>query len=499
MRHAARHLLEGLILIIFLTLTTVATRWLLVPTQELALSAPVTPTLTIPLPPAPSNSSPTPTNTGTPTLSPSPTPTPTPAPPTPLHATPAFALPVTGTPPPLPVPTAMPLVELPQGVINLVLLGADQESIGNGGLRTDVIVVVSVNPEGPSVSLLSVPRDLYVWIPGYGFDRINTAYARGHDYPGGRAALVKATIEYNLGVPIHYYVLADFGGFIRIVDTLGGVDVPVECELHDTFPNPSDPEQGIDVDFLPGMQHLDGHHALWYVRSRWSTHDFDRNRRQQQVLRALYRQALDLDVIPRIPELWDALRQTVETDLGLDEVLYLGWIGSRLEWTNVKSRFISSAYVTYWIAPNGAHVLLPIPGALEPLIGEALQPPATGRANQPPFRVEIWDGTGKPGLAEVAAERLRWEGFEVIGTSPAAQVYPYTQIVDFTTTSKGSPLWLLTRLYRRNAGDVIRQPTEGNPVDFRILLGADYDPCISTSAIQYVPAPTPTPTPTLTP
>jgi LCP family protein required for cell wall assembly len=356
------------------------------------------------------------------------------------------------------------------------------------------MIVVSINPDIPSVSMLSIPRDYYAWIPGYGFGKINTAINRGKDYPGGRMALVKATVEYNFGIPIHYYAMVDFAGFIQIVDALGGVDVPVECEFHDTFPDPANPEQGIDIDLYPGIQHLNGQQALWYVRSRWSTSDYDRSRRQHQVLRALYRQALSGGILSRIPDLWDALRQTVETDLGLKEMVYLGWLGSRLDWANVKSRFIVPPYVEHWTDPNGAWVLLPVPGALEPLIAEALQPPATRRARQSPFRVEVWDGTGRPGMAEVAAERLRWEGFVVTGIT-ATEPVSRTRVVDFTTTPKGSPLWLLTRLYNLKAEDVEKQPGAGGELDFRVILGANYDSCVRPGAIQYVPAPTPTPMP----
>ena len=391
----------------------------------------------------------------------------------------------------------MPLVEMSDGTINIVLLGADREEETSRSWRTDVIIVVSINPDGPYVTLLSIPRDLYVWIPGYGFDRINTAEYRGqaNNLPGGGAGTIKATIGYNLGIPIHYYARADFEGFVNIVDTLGGIDVPVECELHDTFPDPGDPEQSIDVDFMPGVQHLGGHHSLWFIRSRWSTHDFDRNRRQQQVLRALYSQAMSLDVIPHIPELWNTLLESVETDLGLDEMVYLGLLGSQLDWSDVKSRFVSSAYLEYWITPSGAHVLLPLTDGLAPLVAEALQPPAAGRADQPPFRVEVWNGSGRSELGTVAVERLRWEGFDVVELRDAGQVYPRTQITNLTTTDKGSPIELLMRLYSRVYSDVISQPTEGSLVDLRITLGADYNPCVSTTLIQYVEPPTPTPTP----
>ncbi len=482
------------ILVIVLVATALAARGLVVPMIPLTVAP--TPTIVVPHnnphPPSPSPTA-TPTPTPPPTPTPVPTPTPTMIPPSPpalSHATPVYDLPISDTQPvSLPVPTPMPVVSLPEEVMNVLLLGLDTE--GNGG-RTDVMIVVSINPDIPSVSMLSIPRDYYAWIPGYGFGKINTAINRGKDYPGGRMALVKATVEYNFGIPIHYYAMVDFAGFVQIVDALGGVDVPVECEFHDTFPDPANPEQGIDIDLYPGIQHLNGQQALWYVRSRWSTSDFDRSRRQHQVLRALYRQALSGGILPRIPDLWDALRQTVETDLGLKEMVYLGWLGTRLDWANVKSRFIIPPYVEHWTDPNGAYVLLPVPGALEPLIAEALQPPATGRARQSPFRVEVWDGTGRPGMAEVAAERLRWEGFLVTGIT-ATELVPRTRVVDFTTTPKGSPLWLLTRLYNLQSGDVEKQPGAGGEVDFRVILGANYDSCVRPGAIQYVPAPTPTP------
>ena len=207
-----------------------------------------------------------------------------------------------------PAPVEMPPAEQPDGAINIVVLGSDQTSVNYVG-RTDVIVIVSINPEIPSVSLLSIPRDFYAWLPGRGFNKINTAFTYGEkdNYPGGGPGLIKATIEYNLGIRIHYYARVSFDGFVQIVDALGGVAVPVECPLSDTFPDPESPTGQTDVDWLPGIHHLDGKHALWYVRSRYRSSDFDRNRRQQQILRGLYSQILTLDVIPKLPQLWSAL------------------------------------------------------------------------------------------------------------------------------------------------------------------------------------------------
>ncbi len=388
----------------------------------------------------------------------------------------------------------MPLVEQSDGVKNILLLGSDQPSGEEVGL-TDTIVVVSVNTDLPSVSLLSIPRDFYAWVPSYGFDKINTAYSRAGkiNYPGGGPELIKATIEYNLGIRIHYYALVGFDDFIKIVDTLGGVDVAVECPLSDTFPDPDSPDGQTDVDWEPGIHHLDGKRTLWYARSRWSTHDFDRHRRQQQVLRGLYHQILTLDVIPKIPQLWDVLNESVSTDLGLNDLINLANIGSQLDMANVKSRFVGRNVVQPWTAPNGAYVLVPYYEALGPLVEEALSPPVSARAQQRAFQVEVWNGTPYEGLGYVAAERLRWEGFEVVSVGLADGDYPRTQIVDFTTTAKGSAVPRLISLYNRNYGDVISQPTEERAVDFRIVLGSDYDPCSATRAYWYSDSlPTPT-------
>jgi LCP family protein required for cell wall assembly len=395
----------------------------------------------------------------------------------------------------------MSLMEQSNDVINILLLGSDQASTENAG-RTDTIVIVSVNPDYPSVSLLSIPRDFYAWIPSHGFNKINTAYSQGvrNDYPGGGPGLIKATIEYNLGIRIHYYVRVGFDGFVKIVDALGGVDVAVECPLSDTFPDPGSPTGQTDVDWLPGIHHLDGKHALWYARSRWSTSDFDRNRRQQQVLRGMYRQIMNLDIISKIPQLWGTLNETVSTDLGLDELLYLGAVGSRLDMINLKSRFVGRNVLQSWTAPNGAYVLVPYYEALGPLVSEAMAPPASGRAQQRAFRVEVWNATPYEGLGYVAAERLGWEGFKVVGVSSTDGAYPRTQIVNFTTSSKGSAVYRLMSLYRRDSNDVIPEPTEGSAADFRVILGSDYDPCIATKAYWYSdPLPTPTPLPPATP
>jgi LCP family protein required for cell wall assembly len=361
------------------------------------------------------------------------------------------------------------MLDQPQNVINILLLGSDQSDIEKTGL-TDTIVVVSVHPELPSVSLLSIPRDFYAWMPGRGFGKINTAFRRGGP------ALMEATIRHNFGIDIDYHARVGFDSFIKIVDALGGVDVAVECPLHDAFPDPASPSRETEVDWEPGMHHLDGKHALWYSRSRWSTSDFDRHRRQQQVLRGLYRQVMNIGVIPKIPQVWGALRESVSTDLNLPGLVRLGAIGMRLDTANVKSRFVGRDVVTSWTGPKGLYILIPDNEALSSLVSEALAPPPA-QAQQTAGRVEVVNATPHEGWGHVAAERLRWEGFEVVGVQRAGGTRPRTQIVDFTTTPNSWALIRLMRLYRRRSDDVVSQPMEQRDVDFRVLLGVDYDPC----------------------
>lgn len=397
---------------------------------------------------------------------------------------------------PIPQPPPMPAVVQPEGTINILLLGMDRLS-GQSVARTDVIVIVSLFPEGPSVSLLSVPRDYYAWIPGWGLDKINTAYSRAGKigYPGGGPALVKATIAYNFGIQIHYYAMVDFTSYRNIVDAVDGVDVVVECPFHDTYPDPESPTGQTDIDLEPGIHHLDGKFALWYVRSRWNTSDFDRHRRQQQVLLAVWQQAKSAGMLLRIPELWQVYQEYVETDLGLTELLYLGTIALRLDERDVHSYFIrGSQLITPWTAPNGGYVLVPDLEAVHAFVQRAMQPLTDSRMPRQAHRVVLANGTGNPAFGDVAAYRLRLEGFEVTSVIDVP-FEPRTRVIDFTTTPKGSPLPKLVSLYHLQPGDVTSQPTSDSTVDFQIILGANYNPCTGTGTAYWRATPTPPPPP----
>jgi LCP family protein required for cell wall assembly len=399
-----------------------------------------------------------------------------------------------------------PLLQQAPGTINILLLGSDASPDGRWA-RTDSIIIASINPQAPSVSMLSLPRDLHVRIPGYGRDRINTAFERGiaDNFPnGGGPGFLALVLRKNFGIQINHFVRIDFDGFVKAVDTLGGVEVLAECELHDTFPDPTDPTQrrGIDLDVYPGKVQLTGQQALWYSRSRWSTSDFDRARRQQKVLRAALKKAKDSDLLGNAVGLFGDLRSNIETDIGIGDVPTFVSIARNLDGLAIKSRVITFPIVKTLVRNDGAYVLDPQPGILS-YISEALSPPVTNRA-QTRVAVEVVNASSKPDMELIAAERLGWEGFTVIATEKIEDRFPRTQIIDYGTSPKGSPIARLANVFSVGRNDVLGQADPSSKAVARIVLGDDYNSCPNTASIagdvtlgptgrQVDTTPTPTP------
>jgi LCP family protein required for cell wall assembly len=259
--------------------------------------------------------------------------------------------------------------------VNVILLGTDRRENEPEVTRTDTILVVSIDPVSKSAGMLSLPRDLWVNIPGYGFERINTAFAIGeYQKKGGGPALLRRTLEGLLGVPMHHYALVGFAGFRKVVDELGGVVVDVERPFRDDeFPQGNYGTRRII--FQSGLQRLDGEQALWYVRSRHADSDFGRNRRQRQVLLAVRQQALQLNMLPKAPTMLAAVMDSVTTDLRASEILSLIRVAKDVESSRLTSRAIDESMVNSWSTPGGAAVLLPEPAAIRQVVQEIFGTP----------------------------------------------------------------------------------------------------------------------------
>lgn len=399
--------------------------------------------------------------------------------------TPTLTLTPTPTPtdPPLPAtaPTPAAPLTMDPDTVNIVLLGSDVYTPGRAW-RTDTIILVTINVRQKTAGMLSIPRDLWVYVPGYGYKRVNTADFTGEyrKYPGGGPALVKRTILHNLGVPVHYYVRGDFNTLVKLIDVLGGVDVAVDCPLEDIFPDPASPGGLYTLSLTAGIQHLDGKAALFYARSRLSTSDFDRSRRQQKVLRGLWDKALQVDILPKVPELWKTLGSALQTDLSLADVLSLAYIGMQLEPQNLKSRFIGRGQVQGWVTPQGAQVLLPRPAEIQAALVEFFAPPVqeVSALTAEGARVVVRNGTDRPGLVALATDRLRWEGILDVATADAdRQDYLQTRLTVYA--SKPLTEALLAELFRASPENVLRIPglEHETEADIAVVLGYDYNPC----------------------
>jgi LCP family protein required for cell wall assembly len=406
------------------------------------------------------------------TASPLPLPTSTPRPG--ASATPVVEIPWNATPVVTPVLSPTPRspfqLNVPDHLINIVLLGSDKRPQG-GTWRTDSMIIVSVDTQANVVRLLSLPRDLWVYIPGHGNNRINTADLWGElDQKGTGPEWVKRTIHYNLGIPIHYYVRVDFQGFMKIVDTVGGIDVDVDCPLP-------------DINLSAGIHHMNGQQALRYSRSRKSTSDFDRGRRQRKVLMALWEQGLTLDIIPKVPELWRTMADTFQTDLPLDQVITLAYVGVHLEPQRIISKAIGRSHVQSWLTPEGAAVLLPREDKIRAMLENLYTPVDVARLDAlGKVRIRVLDGSPRNEVDKLAASTLRWEGFKVVGTGEAdRQDYAQTSILIYTG-DRAAAEGVAQALNVSPAGiqdftGLKEQPDPAKPVDIQIILGRDYNPC----------------------
>jgi len=306
-----------------------------------------------------------------PTKTPIPTPTPVEADtPTPL---PVVAPTDTPSPESEQAPTEAPAAEAteaaevvsrPLGLdhtLNVLIVGSDERS-ANRPWRSDVIMVAAVDFANREVGVVSFPRDLWVQIPTVGENRINTATFWGelNKYPGGGGiGLLADTIESNFGIRIDHHVKINFESFKDAVDALGGIDVVVDCPIKGKFPVEPGSSRLVYKTLQPGTYHMDGFFALRYVRERKTTSDVDRNRRQQRVLIALRNRAREVNVIPRLPALYDAMRSSIDTDLGLTDILALGRLGIQIESENAHGFTIGFKETKSWVTPAGASVLLP--------------------------------------------------------------------------------------------------------------------------------------------
>jgi LCP family protein required for cell wall assembly len=372
--------------------------------------------------------------------------------------------------------------------VNILLLGIDEREDQYGPWRTDTMIVLTIDPENKTAGILSIPRDLWVTIPGYSENRINTAHYTGDlkKYPGGGPVLAIKTVQRNLGITIHYYVRVNFSGFVEALDTIGGVDINVEKEIDD--PLYPDNAYGYDPLYIPaGLQHMDGELALKYARTRHGGSDFDRLRRQQQVIMAVRDKILRFEMLPelllRLPDLLKTVGDSVQTDLQLNEMLNLVQLASEIDEDHIKTAVIDSSVTVDTTTPNGAQVLIPLRDEIRAVVDEIFSEPAPvteeeieedkARLAEEGAKIIVHNGSTAGNLAAQTSALLKEHGLQVVEFGNAERFdYATTIIVDYT--GKEHTIQYLARLLNIPQNNI--QPFTGSysEIDIRLIIGADF-------------------------
>jgi LCP family protein required for cell wall assembly len=371
--------------------------------------------------------------------------------------------------------------------VNVLVMGLDYRDweSGEGAPRTDTMILASVDPLTKSASILSIPRDLWVSIPGIEEpNRINVAYRFGETYqlPGGGPALAMKTVEGLLGLKIDYYALIDFYSFEKFIDELGFIEIDVP---HNIWVDPID---GPTVKLRKGAHDLPGNLALAYARARNTEGgDFDRAERQMQVIMAIRDRVLSSDMlgtlISRAPAIYEQISSGVQTNLTLDQAIQLAWLVQQIPLEDIKRGGIGTDHVTFGTSPDGDDVLKPRPEQIRILRDEIFtsdgpaSPAMAGTDAQELMRTEnarvsVLNGAGVPGLATRTSDYLVAQGVNVVNTGDALEQIGATTITSYT----GNPYTIdyLVELMGISENRIYIRYDPASQVDVEIVLGYDW-------------------------
>jgi LCP family protein required for cell wall assembly len=363
---------------------------------------------------------------------------------------------------PSPIGTQVPDVSVPpwdgRERLNILLIGADEQG---GGHNTDTLITVSIDPVTKQVAMFSLPRDTKfvpipagparsVWGRTYG-DKINAFFANnrrrsdlwpGNDRTRGYNAL-KAVIGELYDLDIKYFVEVNFEGFKKVVDSVGGVTINVQVPVvDDAFPNSTGRAQRV---YIPsGIQHMDGEQALRYARSRNTSTDFDRGARQQRVLLSLREQADPQILLPRLPELVEALKSAVRTDVPLDQLDELLGLASEVDTANIRSYvftpplYQNEILTGYWLEPRVDRIRAAVRDAFttDPADKEQRERLAGEGAG-----VWVLNGTGEPNRGSQIAGYLEFHGLAASAPrqAPEGEVPAKTRITAYNGAEADIP------------------------------------------------------------
>jgi LCP family protein required for cell wall assembly len=316
-------------------------------------------------------------------------------------------------------------------------------------------------------------------------------------WTNGGFGLLRQTIFYNLGINVHYYAMVDLSGFKAIVDAVGGVSIAVDCAIQNLpLIGAEVPAAAVRVNddgayVLPvGYYHFNGAEALWYARARDNSSDFDRGRRQQQVLRAVWRQARDNGLLLNAPALWAEGSQYIQTNMAFEDLISLIPIALNLDPSRIEQFRFRRLYDTQpWQPPDGSFVQVPIYEHILEMLNDFYTPPTPNQIARANDRIRVLNGTTNENWDTVAAESLGWRGFAAFSAGGAAEPTERTILIDYTGSERGSNRQTIAAALNVRQENIHIQPDPNRTVDFEVIVGADYNACNETGILPVDPLP----------
>lgn len=373
--------------------------------------------------------------------------------------------------------------------VNILVMGLDyRDWEGGGPARTDTMILFTLDPVSRTAGMLSIPRDLWVQVPGFDYGKINTAYYLGELYQldGGGPGLAMKTVEDLLGIQISYYAQVDFYAFEKLVNLIGGIDLEISEEIS---VDPLGPNNTVVLQ--PGTQHVDGAVALAYARNRDTAgSDFDRSQRQQQVIMAIRDRVLNYglltETIQKAPQIYQELAAGVHTNLNLDEIVRLAWLASQISPDNIRKAAIGPNEVTFSTSWDGLDILLPDTDAIRmlrddvftasgPIVPEAtkvVEVDLAALSAEENARISVLNATDTVGLAASTTDFLNSNGVTVAETGNAQELASQTTIIDYT--GKPYTTQFLVQVMQLDASRIYSSYDPNSQVDIAIILGEDW-------------------------
>ncbi len=381
-----------------------------------------------------------------------------------------------------------------EGRVNILFLGRGGDN-HPGGLLTDSLMVVSLNTRDKKMAMFSIPRDLLVPIKGHGQDKLNSAFATGYndylsksckkknkndckgDASAAGSALTSETISNILGVPIQYYVMADFDGFKEIVDEVGGVDINVDKAIYDPL-YPDSAMKGYEPFYIKaGMHHMDGNVALKYARSRETSSDFDRSRRQQQIISALREKASSSGVLAnpkKILDIVNIIGNHVRTNFSPSEIKILADRIKEDSQGGIISGVISNADSGLLISDSstGTYYLKPKGGNFDQVKNYAKNIFSDIKSTNVKPKIEVLNGSKTAGLASKAADKIKTAGYEVVKIDVSATKSTKTIIYDY---SGGTQKTATDYLKKEFGAEVLAKTADSSrSANISVVIGDNY-------------------------